>query len=325
MAQRPSLYLSFDMGGTQIRAAVITAEGAILGRDASLTPKKGGPSAALRAFHQVANKALEASGASLDEIEGIGVASAGPLDPATGTIFFIPNVPGWKDVPWRDMVEAELGRPTFLENDANAAALGEHAFGAGRGVSNLIYITVSTGIGGGLILGNRLYSGSSGTAGEIGHMTIEVDGPRCGCGNVGCWETLASGTALAREAVERIQGGARSSILQVAGGNISRVDARAIHEAATKGDALAQELIANVGHYLGVGLANLVNILNPQMLILGGGLTQMGDMLLGPARRTLELRAMAPALQGLRLELAQLGDNAGLMGAMVLARQQLER
>ena len=323
MAGRLPVYLSLDVGGTQTRAAVVSSDGKILSRDAGLTPKQGGPSAAVEAIVRTARNAVAASGRTMASIEAVGLGAPGPLDPEAGIVFFVPNLPGWHEVPLRDLVQAGLGRPTFLVNDADAAAVGEHAFGAGRGVANLIYITVSTGIGGGLILGNKLYRGAGGWAGELGHMTIQENGPLCGCGNYGCWEALASGTALARKAVDRLWVGARSSILEEAGGDLRRVDAKAVHEAALKGDALAKDLIAETGRYLGIGLASLVNVFNPEMIILGGGLTQMGDMLLEPARSSLQMRAMEPGLRVLRLELAQLGDDAGLVGAMVVAREGL--
>ena len=317
---RPDVYLTVDLGGSRTRAAVVTPDGTILGKRARPTPRRGGPPAVVRAIVQAARDALATTDVRLADVRAIGIGAPGPLNLAAGTVYFIPNLPGWKEVPLREMVESEMGRPTVMGNDADAAALGEHTFGAGRGTSDMIYITVSTGIGGGLILRNKLYAGKTATS-ELGHMTIEDDGPICGCGNAGCWEALASGTALAREARDRLRAGSNSIMLDLTGGSLTKVDAKVVHRAALKGDALAKELIATAGHYLGIGLANLTNIFNPEMIVLGGGLTNMGDLLLEPARTSLRSRAMEPHLRGLRLELAELGDDAGLIGAMIFARE----
>ena len=211
-----------------------------------------------------------------------------------------------------------------MGNDANMAALGEHYFGAGRGVRHLIYITMGTGVGGGIILGGKLYGGACGAAGEIGHTTIDVNGPRCNCGNLGCWEVLGSGTALAREARQRMEAGAPTSILEEAGGDLSKVTAQTVSVAAQQGDPLALELVGQVSYYLGVGLVNLVNIFNPELILIGGGLAQMGDMLLQPAREMVRERAFQIAYEAVRIDLAQLGDDAGALGAVALMLQEVK-
>jgi glucokinase len=219
------------------------------------------------------------------------------------------------------MVNRKYQVKTFLINDASAAALGEHEFGAGKGVDNLIYLTVSTGIGGGIIIDGRLYLGPSGSAGEIGHMTIDVNGPQCSCGNIGCLEMLASGTAIAREAVKRIRAGGRSSLSEMLGGKIENITAEQVGVAAQGGDSLAMEIIHRAASYLGMGMVNLVNIFNPEMIIVGGGVAQMGDLLLDPARRVVEARAFKLPAQAVRIVPARLGDEAGVMGAAVFAFQ----
>jgi len=186
------------------------------------------------------------------------------------------------------MVREKYGVDTFLVNDASAAALGEHRFGAGKGASNLIYLTVSTGIGGGIIVDGELYTGSCGSAGEVGHMTIAVNGSKCACGNIGCWETLASGTAVARVAAQG-------------------------------GDPLAWDVIRTAATYLGVGMVNLVNIFNPELIIVGGGMAKLGDLLLEPARRLVGERAFPVSAKAVRIVTAQLGDEAGVYGAASLA------
>lgn len=229
-----------------------------------------------------------------------------------------PNLPGWHDIPLKDLMQREFNLPVHLENDATVAALGEHRFGGGVGIDNLIYICVGTGIGGGIMIDGQLYHGASGSAGEIGHMTIDINGPRCNCGNSGCWETLASGAALAREAVKQIEAGAQTSILNFADGELEKVSARRVFLAAQDGDRLANELISRTGYYLGVGLVNIVNIFNPQLILIGGGLSRMGQLLLEPATKVVRERAYELPARAVRIELARLGADAEALGAAAL-------
>ncbi len=244
------------------------------------------------------------------------IAAAGAIDPEKGIVTDSPNLPGWHNIPLKDEVEKAMGVRTFVINDATAAALGEHRFGAGRGVRNLIYLTVSTGIGGGIIIDNRLYSGASGSAGELGHMTIDVIGPRCACGNVGCLEVLASGKAVAREAQRLIAQGTRTAILEIAEGDVHYVTAQTVAAAASRGDAVAVSIINRAATYLGVGLVNLVNIFNPQMIIVGGGMGKMGELLLQPARQVVAERAFRHPASIVRIVTSELGDNSGVFGAV---------
>jgi len=212
-----------------------------------------------------------------------------------------------------------------MENDATVAALGEHCFGAGIGIDNLIYVTVGTGIGGGIIVGGQLYRGASGAAGEMGHMTIDVNGPRCNCGNIGCWENFASGRALAREAVERIEAGAKTTILSFADGDLKSVTAKTVSLAAQAGDGLAKELILRTGYYLGVGLVNLVNAFNPELILIGGGLSQMGSLFMDPAVEVVKERAFRLPASAVRIEIAKLGADAGALGAVALVLKERSR
>jgi glucokinase len=225
----------------------------------------------------------------------------------------------------RDIIQDKLGKKAFLINDANAAALGEFYFGAARGIRNFIYITLSTGIGGGIVIDGKIYTGAIGTAGEVGHMTIDDKGPICNCGNRGCWETLASGTALAREARHRVKEGIRTSILEYAGGDVEKVTAQVIHSAAEQGDSLAKKLISGTGYYVGVGLANLINIFNPELIVIGGGLSNIGDLLLRPAFKVAGERAYKEAFQAVRFASAGLGRNSGVLGAAAFALQEMKK
>jgi len=323
--KRDTLALGIDLGGTKILTAVASAEGKMLSRDHSITPAKEGQEAVVKSILESVGRALDQVNIVVDDLTAIGIGAPGLSNPETGILFTSPNLPGWKDVPLRNIVEEELGKQAFLINDANAAAVGELYFGAGRGARNFIYITVSTGIGGGIIIDGKIYAGSTGTAGEVGHMVIDDDGPLCNCGNRGCWETLASGTALAREARHRIKEGAATSILEYAGGDIKRVNAEVIHEAAKSGDKLANELIAQLAYYLGVGLANLINIFNPEVIIIGGGLSNIGDMLLKPAFEEAGRRAFKQSYQVVRFARAELGRNSGVLGAAAHALEKMKQ
>jgi glucokinase len=309
------LILGIDLGGTKILTAVTDSQGNMLSREHSITPASKGRETVIQSILDSAHSALKQAGIAISEIFAIGIGAPGISNPETGILFTSPNLPGWQDVPLRDIIQSRLGKKAFLINDANAAALGEFYFGAARGARNFIYITLSTGIGGGIVIDGKIYSGAIGAAGEVGHMTIDDNGPICNCGNRGCWETLASGTALAREARQQIKEGVRTSILEYAEGDIEKVTAQVIHSAAEQGDSLAKELIARTGYYVGVGLANLINIFNPELIVIGGGLSNIGDMLLKPAFKTAGERAYKEAFQAVRFASAELGRNSGVLGA----------
>lgn len=308
--------LGVDLGGTKIAAALATTRGEMLARGRSPTHAQAGPDAVIEGICATINEVLSAKALEPSRLLGIGIAAAGIIDSANGKVIFSPNLPGWHEVPLRDAIEQQFGIPAYLGNDANLAALGEWHFGVGEKVANLIYVTVSTGIGGGIIADGKLYTGACGTAGEIGHMTIDVNGPRCRCGNVGCWEALASGTALAREAVMRITEGARTSIIELVGGDASKIDAKIVGLAARQGDELAQDLVSHLGYYFGVGLANLVNIFNPELILIGGGVAKIGDLLLQPAIKVVKERAFSASANAVEIKPAILGDDSGIMGAV---------
>jgi glucokinase len=319
------LILGVDLGGTKILTAVTDSQGKMLSRDHSVTPAREGPKAVLESILESTHRALERADVALSSLACAGVGAPGLVDPRQGMVFTSPHLPGWRDVRLRDMVEEGLGKRTFLINDANAAALGELQFGAARGARNFIYVTLSTGIGGGIVIDGELYSGTIGAAGEVGHMTIDDRGPLCNCGNRGCWETLASGTALAREARQRMEQGVSTSILEYARGDVAKVTAQAVHDAARGGDSLARELIAWTGYYVGVGLANLINIFNPELIVIGGGLSNIGDILLEPAFKVAGERAYKETFRAVRFASAALGRDSGVLGAAVFAFSELSK
>ncbi len=313
------LNLGIDLGGSKILAAVVDPQGRMLSSDESVTPATEGREVVIQCIVDSARSAMEQAHVSIAEISAIGIGAAGISNPEAGVLFTSPHLPALRNVLLRDILQERLGKKTFLTNDANAAALGEFYFGAARGARNFIYITLSTGIGAGIVIDGKIYTGAIGAAGEVGHMTIDDNGPVCNCGNKGCWEVLASGTALAREAKRRIHEGVKTSILKYVDGDLESLTAPAIHEAAERGDKFARELIARTGYYVGVGLTNLINIFNPELIVIGGGLSNIGDMLLGPAFKTAGQRAYKEAFQAVRFVSAQLGPNSGVLGAAVFA------
>ena len=304
------------MGGTKIVTALITPQGEILSREYSPTLAEEGVDAVIKRILSTATALVKNADLPYSSLSGIAIAAAGAIDSDKGIVTDSPNLPGWHNIPLKDEIQVSTGARTFVINDATAAALGEHRFGAGRGVRNLIYLTVSTGIGGGIIIDDKLYTGVSGSAGEFGHMTIDLNGPRCACGNIGCLEVLASGKAVAREAQRIIAQGAKTAILDLAEGDPQYVTAQTVATAAQKGDAVALSIVNKAATYLGVGLVNLVNIFNPEMIIVGGGMGKMGELLLKPARRVVSERAFQFPASVVRIVSSELGDNSGVFGAV---------
>lgn len=315
------LVIGVDLGGTQIRALVMDPDGREVGRSATLTQAAEGVEAVIA-------RILGTIGAALGQlpwskVRGIAVGVPGPTDPWEGIVLQAPNLPGWRDIPLRQIISERLGVPTKLGNDANLAALGEHFYGAGRGVNNLVYMTISTGIGGGIIADGRLLLGARGLTGEIGHQTLEPEGPLCGCGNRGCLEALAAGLAIARMGREAVIQGRGERLLALAQGSLEAIDARIVARAAAEGDSTALEIVRRAATYVGIGLANVCNILNPAMIILGGGVTRIGPLLFDTIRETIALRAMPP-VRDVQLVPAALGDDVVLLGAIALVMTDQE-
>ncbi|MDQ2713799.1 MAG: ROK family protein [Chloroflexota bacterium] len=326
-----------DLGGTQLRVAVMRGA-RLLSRVGLLTGEDPTPERIMPRIYEAIQLAVSEAGTTLAQIAGIGLGAPGPLDHHTGVIYSPPNLPGWTRVPVRDMLLEHFKTRVFVENDADCAALGEHMFGAGRGAKNMVYMTISTGIGGGIILNGKILEGASGTAGELGHMTIDWHGERCNCGNIGCLERIASGTAIARRANEVIAAGHGNELLAFARSlhteaarplalitgdrttqeDVYTVTARTVSEAAKAGIPLAREIIARAAEGLGAGLVNIIHIFNPEVIILGGGVTQMGAQLLYPALHIVHERAMRVPQDSVRIALAELGANVGLVGAGAL-------
>ncbi|SDQ33358.1 ROK family glucokinase [Quadrisphaera sp. DSM 44207] len=308
--------IGVDIGGTKIAAGVVTEDGRILARVRRETPATD-----VQAIEDAVVDAVRELRAE-HETEAVGVAAAGFVDATRSVVTFAPNL-AWRDEPLRADLERQLHLPVVVENDANAAAWGEFVHGAGRAVQDMVLLTIGTGLGGGIVTGGHLLRGPAGFAGELGHLRVVPDGFRCGCGNRGCWEQYASGRALVREARELAVTAppAAARLLELAGGDPHRIEGPHVTRAATEGDPAAVELLADLGRWIGEGAASVVAVLDPSMVVVGGGVSAAGDLLLEPVRaafrRQLTARGHRPEPA---VELAQLGNDAGMIGVAGLAR-----
>lgn len=304
-------HLSVDIGGTQLRAALFSP-GNFHPEVIMRSSTNAQQSTALDRLIDLLLKVWPEN----EEVISISVAAPGPVNPSKGIVLNTPNIPGWNNLPLKQILEEKFRRPVLLGNDANIAALGEWKYGAGRGHHHMIYLTVSTGIGGGVIVNDQLLVGVDGLAGEFGHMTIMENGPLCGCGHHGHLEALASGTAIARWVTEQISQGAKSSISAQ-----QKITARMVAEAGQAGDQLSITAFAQAGYYIGQALANLLHIFNPSIIVIGGGVSRSGNLLIEPLNRSLHKHVLSASyLQNLSIETAALGDEAGLIGAYALSQ-----
>ncbi len=314
--------LGLDIGGTKLAAGIVTLEGVEIAQDRTPTQVEEGPTAVIDRLIELSRSVVRQAGITMDQVIAAGVGCGGPLDPTTGIIKDPPNLPGWTDVPLVHILQEALQVPVYLENDANAGALGEHRFGAGRGVANLVYLTISTGIGGGIIINNRLYAGENGNAGEIGHMVVAYNGRPCNCGGKGCLEAYASGTSIAARAREAVASGEPSILASLAGG-VEQITAEHLEQAIHAGDPLATRLWVETTEILGVGIASVINIFNPRRVVLGGGITNVGSLLFDPVRAIALSRAMGPLAKVVEIVPAQLGGQVGVLGAAAVAMERL--
>lgn len=310
------LAVGIDVGGTKIAGGVVDERGRILA-----TARRESPATDTEAIERNIGD-LVAELRADHAVEAVGVGAAGFVDSARSTVMFAPNL-AWRDEPLRADLEKLINLPVVIENDANAAAWGEFTFGAGEDVEDTLLVTVGTGVGGGIVLNGQLHRGAFGVAAEIGHMRVVPDGRICGCGNKGCWEQYASGTALVRDTREQAHEGSliARSLVDRAGG-VERIDGPLITEAAREGDSFAREQLAVLGRWLGEGIASLTAILDPAVVVIGGGVSEAGDLLLEPIRAhyraNLTGRHYRPELQ---VRAALLGNKAGMIGAADLARR----
>jgi glucokinase len=310
--------IGIDVGGTKINSFRVGRDGEILDRKNVPTPADDAEA--------VLVQMVDLAGAMLtDDVIAVGVGAAGLVDAAGGVLRFAPNLP-WRDLPIAARLRDALGLPCQVDNDASMAAYGEFRFGAGRGYLHMLLVTVGTGIGGGIISDGRLFRGAHGFASEIGHIIVEPGGPRCGCGNLGCWEQVAAGRAIDRLGREAAREHPRSTLLRLAGGDPEKVTGRLVTRAAQEGDETAIGVLAAVGWRLGEGIAGLVNIIDPQIVVVGGGAIVAGDLLLDPARKAFTDAVEAPEHRPrVPIVAARLGNDAGAVGAATIALEELGR
>ena len=320
MASNEELSIAIDLGGTKMRVAVINRAGVLLQRDEEPTLAHLGREQTVERLTQIITRLMSLIRGR--NVVGIGVSLAGPVDPDTATMYSPPNLPGWDGFSPKPLLEEAFRLPVWAANDATLGAVGEHAYGIGQGVSNLVYVTVSTGIGGGIIVDGMPLLGARGFAGELGHMIMDRNGSLCGCGNVGCLETLASGTAIARFALERLERGEESLLQEMVKGDLAAVNAKVVMEAAGQGDPMAQEVVEQFARDLGLGLVNLLHIFDPQMIILGGGVSQNLHLFARSLKATVRHHVMAHFKVHIPLVASVLGDDVSLLGAAHLAFQR---
>jgi glucokinase-like ROK family protein len=312
-----------ELGATHLFVVVTDLEPKTiveLERDFDLTV---GPEAGISQVADIVRQALTQAEMSLGQVAGIGLGVPGPVRHAMGAVAFPPIMPGWHGFPLRARLEEELGVSVYLDNDANLGALGEWAHGAGQRLDNLAYIKVGTGIGCGLIIRDEIYRGQSGSAGEIGHITIDENGPPCRCGNYGCLESMAAGPAIAHRAQLAIRAGQESILTKMK--PVEEIKAADVSRAASQGDPLSLQLFHEAGRHIGVALAGLINLFNPRLVIIGGGMAQAGDILLEPIRRSVQSHGLRIAVENCQIVQAQLGREATALGAVTLVLEEMFR
>jgi glucokinase len=318
--------VGIDLGGTNIVAGCVAEDGSeILGIRNVPTGAEEGPDAVVRRIVTAAQDSITETRVKVPgaKVIGAGVGAPGPLDTKSGIVLLTPNL-GWVNMPLRQRLQDGLGLRTALDNDANCAVLGEWWRGAARGTRIAVGLTIGTGIGGGIIIDGRLYHGASDIAGEVGHMTIDANGRRCKCGNYGCIEAYASGPNIALRAVEALESGAESTLPSYVAGDFHKLTAQIVYQAAQAGDELALEVVRDTAKFLGAAVASLINIFNPEAVVIMGGVTLAGESLFEPLRREVTRRAFKPAVQVCRIVPGELTGVAGVYGAARAFQEQVE-
>ncbi len=307
--------IGIDVGGTNVKLALVDSKGKILYQNTVPTRAEMGYEYTVNNIKTAIHELLKENKSG--SIGGIGFGFPGQVDYKTGVVKNAPNIPGWVDIPIAKMIEAEFKVPVRADNDVRCAALGELNFGAGMGCENLICITVGTGIGSGLVVNGKLVRGAANAAGEIGHIKLQMhEGPICGCGDTGCMEAFASGPSMVAMAQNYIAGGKSTKFREMA--NSTEITPFILCEAAKAGDLVAVRIFNKMGEYIGIGLSSVVNLLNPEKIIIGGGVADAGDLLLAPIKETLKKRAMKISADAVQIVPASLGNSAGVIGASLL-------
>jgi glucokinase len=327
MPEDPRWIVGLDIGGTNMVVGLVPfAGGEPLGVRKLLTLPEAGGEEVIRRAVEAAEESMEevfrTEGGNRDQVAGIGIGAPGPLNRETGVLVEAPNL-GWRDFPLRSLVSGGVRLPAAVDNDANCATYGEYWMGAGRGSATLVGLTLGTGIGGGFVVNGEIHHGASDAAGEFGHITIDSTGRKCKCGNYGCLEAYASGPNIAARAVEGIEAGVESVLVELVDGDLKKITAATVYEGVILGDPYAHEVMKETAKFLGVGVANLINALNPDVIVIAGGVTRAGDHLFVPLRKEVRRRAFRSAVEACRIVPAALPETAGVIGAAGIFKKEV--
>jgi glucokinase len=316
-------FVGVDLGGTKILSGVFKNSLECIGSAKASTKAQRGVEAVIERIARCVQDAVDEADLSLKQVAGVGIGAPGAVDFAEGRVIFAPNMEGWKDVPLKKDLEKLLDVPVFVENDCNISALGVHVAELKAKPKHLIGIFIGTGLGGGLIINGELFGGFNHTAGEIGHMVLDVNGPKCGCGNKGCFEALASRTAIFQQIKAGIKDGQKTILTEMLGDDLSDLRSGDLRKAIRRGDKFVDKVVETAAEYTGIGVANLVNLFSPEVVVLGGGVIEaLADEMMGVIVETAQDYAMPGTMKGVEIIASKLGDNAGITGAAVLARKQ---
>ena len=312
------VYVGIDLGGTNIAVGLVDEAGKILHKDSVPTLLERGPEPVIKDMANLSLKVIKDAGYTVDDVKAIGVGVPGLADPKTGVVIFCTNL-RWHMVPLREIMQKIIDKPIFIDNDATVAGLAESVAGVSAGIANSVFLTLGTGVGGGIVINHKIYSGAHGVGSELGHMTVQCEGRKCTCGSVGCWEQYSSATALIRQGREAVEGHPESLILKKVNGDASKIEARTIIDAAREGDPIACQVYDKYIYYLAIGIVAIINAFDPEVIVLGGGVSAAGDFLLNAVRKKLPEMVFYKTMPYARIELATLGNDAGIIGAAMNA------
>lgn len=315
--------VGIDIGGTKIATGVLDSAGQVIARHISRAHAGHPPHEVIEAAVEAFEKVLAQAGLETEEIAGVGVGFAGHVNGAAGLVLTSSNLPAWDNHPLREVLQDRLKVPVILENDTNCAAWAEYRLGAGRGSQYLCYVTFSTGYGLGIVIEGRLYVGATGTAGELGHTVVDPDGPLCSCGKRGCVMSYACGLAISRMALERLQSGEPTLLREMCGPAPERVSGETVAAAARQGDRVAQEILHTAGRYFGIGLSTVVQVLNPDRIVIGGGLARIGPPLMDPCIQALKENIHPVLIDSAEIVFSELWEDAAMIGAAILVWERI--
>ncbi len=318
-------FVGVDLGGTKILSGVFKPSLESIGVAKLSTKSQRGVDAVIERIARCAQQAVDEADLTFKQVAGVGVGAPGAVDFGEGRVIFAPNLEGWKDVPLKKELEKQLGVPVFVENDCNICALGVHVAELKAKPKHMVGIFVGTGIGGGIIINGELYSGFNHTAGEIGHMVLDINGPKCGCGNKGCFEALASRTAIFQQIKAGVKDGEKTILTEMLGDNLSDLRSGDLRKAIRRGDKFVDKVVEGAAEYIGIGVANLVNILGPEVVVVGGGVLEaLADEMMSVIVETAQDYAMPGTMKDVEIIPSKLGDSAGITGGAVLARREVK-